>query len=188
VIQARLRSTTHRRGRTTNPTVGSLHLTTWMVRRSLWRAESAQFAGVPAVGEDQADALAGGGPLVQQGPGSVPILHAGRSDQHADQQAQRVYRDVAFPAVDFLPASNPRLDRHTVATQRRGGAGRLTPQRVGREVTCEVVRRHTGAAASTPPSWRSSCRRHRITSNRMPTFRSKPTTASSNTGCARCAD
>jgi len=61
-----------------------------------------EFAGVAAVGPDEPDPLACLAQVLQQRPGTVAVLNAGRGDQHTDQQPDGVNGDVAFPAVDLI--------------------------------------------------------------------------------------
>jgi hypothetical protein len=57
-----------------------------------------QRTGIAAAGPYEADPTAGGGQLGQQRPGTVTVLHVGRSDQHADQQPKGVHGDVPLAA------------------------------------------------------------------------------------------
>jgi len=85
------------------------------------RGPAGQLAGVDRVGPDQPDAAAGAVQVPQQRPGRVAVLDGGGGDQHGQHPAQRVHRDVPFPAVDLLgviPA--PGCSGHGV-----GGADRL---------------------------------------------------------------
>jgi hypothetical protein len=48
----------------------------------------------------------------------VPILYRGSRHQDTEQQTEGADRDMAFPAVDFLPASKPLLAAPTVSAAR----------------------------------------------------------------------
>jgi len=58
-----------------------------------------QLACVPAIGPGQLDVGEGLAQVPQQGLGRVAVLHAGRGDQHGQQQAQDVDGDVPLAAV-----------------------------------------------------------------------------------------
>ena len=57
---------------------------------------------VPGVGEDAFDEGKGSPRDAQQVARTVAILHAGRVDDDAQQEAQRIDQDVALAAGDFL--------------------------------------------------------------------------------------
>ena len=57
---------------------------------------------VPGVGEDAFDEWKGSPREAQQVARTVAILNAGRMDDHAQQEAQRIDQDVALAASDFL--------------------------------------------------------------------------------------
>jgi hypothetical protein len=61
-----------------------------------------EFAGVPGIGPDQADAPAGTVGVPQQRPGALAVLDAGGCDHHVQDQAGGVHGDVALAAVDLL--------------------------------------------------------------------------------------
>ena len=72
----------------------------------------AQLAGIDGIGPDQADVAGGAVQVPQQRPGRVAVLDGGGRDHHSQQQAQRIHRDVPFPAVHLFrvipPAAGPR--------------------------------------------------------------------------------
>lgn len=58
---------------------------------------------VAGVGKDAFDEWKGSPCRAQQVAGAIAILHVGRVDDDAQQQAQRIDQDVALAAGDFLP-------------------------------------------------------------------------------------
>ena len=57
---------------------------------------------VAGIGEDALDERKGPPRLAQQGGRAVPILHVGRMDRDAQQEAERVDEDVPLAARDLL--------------------------------------------------------------------------------------
>ena len=57
---------------------------------------------VAGVGEDAFDERERPTGLAQQVAGAIAILHVGRMDRDAQQEAERVHEDVPFPARDLL--------------------------------------------------------------------------------------
>lgn len=57
---------------------------------------------VAGVGKDAFDKRKGAPRRAQQIARAVAILHVGRVDDHAQQEAQRIDQDVALAAGDFL--------------------------------------------------------------------------------------
>src|SRR3954466_4256831 len=101
---ASVRSTTHRRGNTSNPfgRVGSLDDLDGPVTLPL--EGIAQFAArIAAIGEDVAQPWKPVADGLEQRRGSVAILHIGRMNKDEEHDAQRVGDDVALAAVDLFP-------------------------------------------------------------------------------------
>jgi hypothetical protein len=101
--QAKVRSTTQRRGRTSNPLrrVRALDDFEGPV------AELAQGVvqlrpGIAAVGEDVTQPRPAGADGVEHHRCAIAILDTGGVDYHADQQTERVGDDVPLPALDLL--------------------------------------------------------------------------------------
>jgi len=71
-----------------------------------------ELACLAAFGPGELDLGEGLAQVPQQGPGRVAVLHAGRGDQHGQQQAQDVDGDVPLEALHLfaraVPAAGPR--------------------------------------------------------------------------------
>ena len=103
-IQAKVRSMTQRRGWVIKPPLeldpaDDLDCEPQDPAHGLHHA-----AGVALLGPQMAEPGAAVAGSAEQPCTAAPILHAGRGDQHAHQQAQGGYDDVAFDAVDLLGA------------------------------------------------------------------------------------
>ena len=116
LIQDRVRSTTQRRGRTSNVALplGLLARSAPSISQAL-PGDGDQPPGVAAVGPHQRDR---GEPFPQQRHQAVPavaVLHAGRGDQHHQQQSRLSTATCRLRPLIFFPPSNPRRGRPTVS-------------------------------------------------------------------------
>ena len=111
--QPSVRSATQRRGTRTKPSVPARRLMTTRVRPSRKQASRAASrspgsgcagprAGSDAVGEHRLQPRVEPLQPPQQVADPVRVLDVGRVDDHAEQQAAGVDRDVALPALDLL--------------------------------------------------------------------------------------
>src|SRR4029450_11315091 len=103
-IQAKVRSTTQRRGWVIKPPLKLIPPTIWIVNRRILLTACTTLPGEPGSahrGPSPGAAVAGS---AEQPGHRRPILDAGRGDKHGHQQAQGVHDDVAFDAVDLLDA------------------------------------------------------------------------------------
>ena len=155
-IQAKVRSTTHRRGSAWNILLpkGLRTISTVMWATSLGPVD--QSAGVAAVGPQQRQRRHGHLQPFQQRACAVAVLHARRGDQHQQQQAHRVDHDVALAAVDLLAGVEP-------AHGRADGVGAL--DRLGVHAAGRGHR--IPALASGTRSRKASCSRSTTPSSRQ---------------------
>ena len=63
---------------------------------------SFEFALIAAVGKDQGHAQKQMAELAKEDLRAIPVLHAGRSDMDAEEQALGIGQEVAFAPFDFL--------------------------------------------------------------------------------------
>src|SRR5215469_8618831 len=101
--QARVRSTTQRRGRTSKPTASAVRLTISRLQRpNLASACKKLVTGIGAVGEEVAqpwEEVVNG--LDDEGC-AIAVLHIGRVDRSADHQADGIGHDMALATLDLL--------------------------------------------------------------------------------------
>lgn len=106
--QAKVRSTTQRRGRTSNPFALSDRLTISSTKRPDLLELALQFwTRIAAVGENVAQPRPTLQDRLQNGRRAVAILDAGTVDDEADHQPGGVGNDVALAAIDLLARVKP---------------------------------------------------------------------------------
>ena len=102
---AMVRSTTHRRGNTSNPLAVSDRLMISIVQSPCPLRASRNLARIAAIGEDVAQPWKPVADGLEQRRCSVAILHIGRMNKDEEHQPECVGGDVALAAVDLFPAS-----------------------------------------------------------------------------------
>ena len=101
--QAKVRSTTHRRGSTSKPLAVSERVTTSIVHAPNRRERAAQFRPrIATVGEDVAEPRARPADRGEDGRRAVAVLHVGGMHDQAEQQTDGVDDGVALAPVDLL--------------------------------------------------------------------------------------
>ena len=111
---AKVRSTTHRRGRTTNPFAVSLRLTTSIVQSPWAGNRLAQLrAGIGTIGKQvtqPGEPVANG---LDERACAIAVLNVGRGNDHKQQQSDRVDNNVALATLDLfsgvISAERPRF-------------------------------------------------------------------------------
>ena len=101
--QARVRSTTHRRGRTSKPWASLGRLTISRVHRPIFFQGCFEFgSGIGAVGDDVAQPRKGMADGSEQGGRAVAVLDVGGVDLGGHQQAAGIGENVTLAALDLL--------------------------------------------------------------------------------------
>ena len=126
LIQARVRSTTQRRGSNTKPLAMSNSSTMLIVQLPSGTSDARAFRRIAAIGEDVAQPREGASDRAQKRGCAVAILDIRRMDDRADQQSAGVGEDVSLAALDLLAGVE------AARTTRLGGFDRLAIDHPGR--------------------------------------------------------